>query len=420
MIAESEDRLRRRGHLFVVADGMGAHAAGELASRIASEQIAMQYYRSREDSPQMAIVEAVRVANGAIFQRGHSNPEFHNMGTTASTLVLVGGQALVAHVGDSRVYRLRGETFEQLTFDHSLVWEMHASGQIPSDSALGKSIPKNVITRSLGPAEEVTVDLEGPFDIRPDDRFLICSDGLTGQIDDDELGVLLRCVDLDKAASVLVDLANLRGGPDNTTVILVQVEGDRLVGESPRTGAGVRGAGKPWQDASSLLLATVALCWVGAIGFGVAAALGHPRLIGSAVIAFVLGAIAAGVWFGNRQRDRTGHQPRANATARVAGQEPTEPFVHGTGPYRTCSATPDHAAHERLRGLILELRESAERNHWNLDWGSVDDLLTRAHAAVEQDDFHTAIGLQAEAVLESMRQLRKYQDDSAGDTAVDL
>lgn len=419
MIAESEDRLQRRGHLFVVADGMGAHAAGELASKIASEQIAMQYYRSRENSPQMAIVEAVQVANGAIFQRGHSNPEFHNMGTTASTLVLVGGQALVAHVGDSRVYRLRGETFEQLTFDHSLVWEMHASGQIPSDSPLGKSIPKNVITRSLGPAQEVTVDLEGPFDVRPDDRFLICSDGLTGQIEDDELGVLLRCVDLDKAASVLVDLANLRGGPDNTTVILVQIQGDRLTRRSV-SGVQVRPARKPWYDASNLLLATVGLCWVGAISFGLAAALGHQRLIGSAVIALVLGAIAAGVWLGNRRREQTAGKQKTDAAGNTGGQDPVEPYVQGTGPYRRCSASPSRAAYDRLHHLIEDLRQSAERNDWGMNWSAVDDLLDRARTAVDQNDLRSAIGLQAEAVLESMRQLRKYQDDSASDTAVDL
>ena len=192
--AENAERFRQRGHLFVVADGMGAHAAGELASRMATEAIAMHYFRGGETSALDALRGAVIEANTEIHNRGQQNPEFHNMGTTASALAVLPQGAVIAHIGDSRVYRLRGSTFEQLTFDHSLVWEMEASGQIHPDSALGQSIPKNVITRSLGPSAEVVVDVEGPLKIEKDDCFLLCSDGLSGLVDDAEIGALVGCL----------------------------------------------------------------------------------------------------------------------------------------------------------------------------------------------------------------------------------
>ena len=126
--ASTADRFHSHGHLFVVADGMGAHAAGELASSMATERIATNYFRSTHPKPGEALRTAVTEANAAIHQRGQNNPEFHNMGTTASSLALLPAGAMVAHVGDSRVYRLRDGVLEQLTFDHSLVWEMEASG----------------------------------------------------------------------------------------------------------------------------------------------------------------------------------------------------------------------------------------------------------------------------------------------------
>ena len=147
-----------------------------------------------------ALRAAVTEANAEIHQRGQSNPEFHNMGTTASSLVISSHGAHVAHVGDSRVYRLRQGILEQLTFDHSLVWEMEASGHAENGS-WGSAIPKNVITRSLGPNASVEVDVEGPFPVEKGDRFLICSDGLTGLVEDVEIGTLMDCLPEDLAVS---------------------------------------------------------------------------------------------------------------------------------------------------------------------------------------------------------------------------
>src|SRR5262249_6773151 len=127
----------------------------------------------------------------------------------------------------SRVYRLRGKRLAQLTFDHSLVWEMAAAGHMAEED-VPAYIPKNVITRSLGPHESVNLDLEGPYDASDGDTFLLCSDGLSGQIPDAELGAILHCLSPTEAVQTLVDLANLRGGPDNISVVVARVVGDSI------------------------------------------------------------------------------------------------------------------------------------------------------------------------------------------------
>src|SRR5262245_16565227 len=213
-----------RGHLLMVADGMGAHAAGELASKLAVDNIPHTYFKLRDLYPPAALRQAIREANATIHAKGQSSIGFQGMGTTCSCLVLLPQGALVAHIGDSRIYRLRGDVLEQLTFDHSLVWEMAAAGQMPQED-VPAYIPKNVITRSLGPHPTVHVDLEGPFSTQSGDAFLICSDGLSGPVNDAEMGAIVECLSPQEAADTLVDLANLRGGPDNISVIVAKVEG---------------------------------------------------------------------------------------------------------------------------------------------------------------------------------------------------
>ena len=162
------------------------------------------------------------------------NIEFRNMGTTCSGLLVLPQGALIAHVGDSRVYRLRNGVFEQLTFDHSLQWEMRALAK-PGDEATVSGIPKNVITRSLGPKSQVQVDLEGPYPLQPNDRFLLCSDGLTGPVSDELAAGIMSQFESSQAAQLLVDAANLQGGPDNITVLIAEVAGRSLID----AGAGV-------------------------------------------------------------------------------------------------------------------------------------------------------------------------------------
>ena len=161
-VTEDAATWATRGHLLIVADGMGAHAAGELASKLAVDNIPHNYFKLRDLYPPAALRQAIRDANNAIHSKGQSSIGFQGMGTTCSCLVLLPQGALVAHIGDSRVYRLRGDLLEQLTFDHSLVWEMAAAGQM-SEADVPAYIPKNVITRSLGPHPTVHVDIEGPF-----------------------------------------------------------------------------------------------------------------------------------------------------------------------------------------------------------------------------------------------------------------
>ena len=227
VLSPDQDQWFRRGHLFVVCDGMGAHAAGELASEMAAEGIPHMYLKYRDLPAADALRKSIEDVNTQIHNRGQANPDFQGMGTTASTLLLLPQGALVAHVGDSRVYRLRGNCLEQLTFDHSLVWEMSAAGQLPKN-ALPGFVPKNIITRSLGPHAEVKVDLEGPYPLEAGDTFLLCSDGLSGQVQDAEIAALLQCLPIADAAQVMIDLANLRGGPDNVTVTIIHVTNSAL------------------------------------------------------------------------------------------------------------------------------------------------------------------------------------------------
>ncbi len=221
-LASTIEAWQRKGHLFIVADGMGGHAAGELASKLAVDQIPHLYAKYNDLPPPEALKKAVESANLEINRRGQANEEFFNMGTTCCVLSILPQGAVVAHIGDSRVYRLRKNQLEQLTFDHSLVWEMRRSGQITREEELSGKIPKNVITRSLGPYAECNVDMEGPFPIQVGDVFLLCSDGLTGLVTDKEIGALLANLTPAEAAGVLVDLANLRGGPDNITVVIIK------------------------------------------------------------------------------------------------------------------------------------------------------------------------------------------------------
>ncbi|MFK8115517.1 MAG: PP2C family serine/threonine-protein phosphatase [Rubripirellula sp.] len=394
--AKSAERYLSRGHLFVVADGMGAHAAGELASSIATEKIAMEYFRHPEMESIDALHNAVRDANDEIYQRGQSNPEFHNMGTTASSLALLPEGAVVAHVGDSRVYRLRDGVFEQLTFDHSLVWEMEASGHADS-SAWGASIPKNVITRSLGPNPSVDIDVEGPFPIQKNDSFLLCSDGLTGLVEDPEIGALVDCLSEEQAVRVLVDLANLRGGPDNTSIIIVRVD------DEPSQGGGKKRAVRSKESPlSPILMATTVFCFV------IAAVLGVMQSFGPMIVAAILGAIAAGFTIAQMLQQNS------------ASPADPPPARGGKGPYRRYDAKASKELVGRLGDTVQQLRDAAKENNWMMDWKVVDQHQAAGTAALKAGKPRDAIRSQSEAIIETMNQLREQNNRAANETAIDL
>jgi len=399
--ATSDARFQSHGHLFVVADGMGAHAAGELASAIATEKIAMHYFRSSSEDHAEAIQQAFIEANTAIFQRGQSNPEFHNMGTTASSLVLVPEGAIVAHVGDSRVYRLRQSVLEQLTFDHSLVWEMEASMQL-TGGVVGEGIPRNVITRSLGPHESVEVDVEGPFSIEHGDRFLICSDGLTGLVEDTEIGVLIDCLPEELATRALVDLANLRGGPDNVTVIIVRVEGE----PEPRQSSKKPESRQTESVVSLAMILTTILCFAGAGLLGTLRLMEVMHSWGPMVVAIILSFIAAiitGITYWNRNDTKI------------------EPMVAsgGKGPYRRYDARPTGELFGRIGGTVQDLRTAAKENNWMIDWSKVDQHQKLGNEALAAKDARNAVLHQSEAIVETMNQLREQHNRAANETSVD-
>ncbi|RMF41893.1 MAG: serine/threonine-protein phosphatase [Planctomycetota bacterium] len=399
VLAESQAQWESRGHLFIVADGMGAHVAGELASKIAVQQVPLHYAKLRDLPPAEALFRAINEANAEIHRRGQANIEFRNMGTTCSALVLLPEGAVIGHVGDSRVYQLRGNRFHQLTFDHSLVWEMQAAGEVTDETARSGAIPKNVITRSLGPNPTVQVDLEGPFPIRVGDRFLVCSDGLSGQISDEELGALLRCLSPQEAARILVDLSNLRGGPDNITAIIVEVVDPRLETKSHMAIAPIGAEHSP-PKFSPLLAGATALCWLAALLLLLAGL--KPLAAVAAILGLVAAIIGVVQWIGG-----SGPQQRI---AR-----------YGKGPYRKYRAEPDRPLFEHLANTMKSLREAAEERGWQIDWGPLEEAFGEARAAADRGDFSTAVALQAKVVSTLMEQIRKQRgSESSQDSSIDL
>jgi protein phosphatase len=228
------------GHVFIVADGMGGHAVGEKASAKAVRDIPLTYIKHVvNEGPAQAIERAFIEANTGIYQIGLNNPEFKGLGTTGTALFLRRDGAWIGHVGDTRVYRVRGQLIEQLTFDHSWVWEMARRRGVDPDE-LG-DIRRNVIIRSLGPEALVQVDVEGPHEVLPGDRYLICSDGLTNHVRPEEIGVILAILPPTEACRFLIEWSNLRGGSDNVTCLSVSIpEADSA---SPNPTPAVRSGG---------------------------------------------------------------------------------------------------------------------------------------------------------------------------------
>jgi protein phosphatase len=353
-LAPSADAWAARGHLFIVADGMGAHAAGELASKLSVDNIPHTYWKLAGQPPPTALVQALIEANKQINGRGRANRDFEGMGTTTTALLLVQQGALVAHVGDSRCYRLRRRdcVLEQLSFDHSLVWELRARGKFGPEHEF-PGVPKNVITRSLGPTPDVEIDLEGPFPTEPGDVFLLCSDGLSGQVEDDEIGAILATMEPNEAVRSLVDLANLRGGPDNITVIVVKIR-EPLVGPQSR------------QPLPPVRLDAVATRPKKPLGpeIAIAPAVGLVLSIGLLAFHWVVAMIALLVTLGVSGylfRDLLFGATQPGGRVLPGGR-------YGRGPHREVRSLPDDRFLDRLSGLLDELREAAGNEDWAVDW----------------------------------------------------
>ena len=214
--------LAAKGTLLVVADGMGGHSAGEVASQMAAEIVSRLYYETRAE-PGAALKHAVEEANRRIHEAAAADEAKHGMGTTCTALALCGGRAYAAHVGDSRLYMLRGKQLYQLSEDHSAVNEMVKLGIITKEQARTHE-DKNVILRALGTTPEVEVLVLEPFAVREGDQYLLCSDGLYDLVPDDELAsVLSGAEDVHAAGERLIALARERGGHDNITVGIIAI-----------------------------------------------------------------------------------------------------------------------------------------------------------------------------------------------------
>jgi len=221
----SDDDADERGAIFVVADGMGGHRGGEIASTMAVESLREAYGSGLAAAdPGKTLVDAFSDANSRILEKSVADAALFGMGTTCTAVALHGSNAHFAHIGDSRAYMFRDGQVTQVTQDHSLVGEMVRSG-ILSDEDARHHPKRNVITRSLGIQEDVTTDTpHTPLPLQSGDAFLLCSDGLTSYVDDGDIGGALSAGGPEAACRSLVDLANERGGRDNITVQIVVVE----------------------------------------------------------------------------------------------------------------------------------------------------------------------------------------------------
>jgi serine/threonine protein phosphatase PrpC len=217
----NEDSLLARSPLFVVADGMGGAQAGEVASRIAVESF--QSGLADASHPELELAALARAANTRIHELSHSNSEQAGMGTTLTAVYVGEEEVAIAHVGDSRAYCLRDEQLLRLTDDHSLVDELIRQGRLTPEEAI-EHPQRSVITRALGPEGVVEVDTRS-FRARPGDLYLLCSDGLTTMIAEEQIAAVLRAHPrLRDAGEALIAAANEAGGRDNITVVLIRLE----------------------------------------------------------------------------------------------------------------------------------------------------------------------------------------------------
>ena len=234
----NEDAIGSNGDvgLMVLADGMGGYNAGEVASGIAVQTIselaaegAMREERNERDPTTglmrqtIVLRDAVSRANKIIFQTAQSQTHCEGMGTTLVAAIFYDDKLSIAHVGDSRAYRLRGERFEQLTLDHSLLQELVDRGFYSEEEAQ-RSTNRNYVTRALGVEPSVDVEVQ-EYDVLPDDVYLLCSDGLPDMVEDEDIHLTISTFNasLDVVGQQLVELANDHGGRDNVSVMMAQV-----------------------------------------------------------------------------------------------------------------------------------------------------------------------------------------------------
>lgn len=212
-------------NLFVVADGMGGHKAGDYASRYATDAVVESISANSETDIKKIITKAVEDANSLVFKKSAENEDFRGMGTTLVIAAISGDELTVANIGDSRLYLIEGSSIKQLTQDHSLVAEMVRMGQIDEQEARRRP-DKNIITRAIGISEVIHADFF-KSKVKSKEYVLLCSDGLSNMLEDSEMLSAVTSSDpLEKKTSMLIDLANQKGGKDNISVIIIEPENE--------------------------------------------------------------------------------------------------------------------------------------------------------------------------------------------------
>lgn len=229
-----------KNHLWIVADGMGGHAGGQVASTLTVQHVGCNVIRETHEReveqrqhairliPEQILDHSIRSTCSAVFQEAVERPGLTGMGSTVTVMWAYGDAAYFGQVGDSRAYLYRNSRLTQITEDHSLVQEQLSAGLITEEQAKF-SMVRNIITRSIGFESTVEVDIF-KVPLRIGDSFLLCSDGLTGLVDDHEIQDVITSTPRHKVPSTLIEMANARGGDDNTTVVFTSVTGGRRNG----------------------------------------------------------------------------------------------------------------------------------------------------------------------------------------------
>ncbi len=358
---------------------MGGHAVGEKASAKAARDIPFLYLKHARDGIIAAIRHAFQEANAGIFAIGQQNPEFRGLGTTSTALFIRPEGAWVGHVGDSRAYRIRKGLTEQLTFDHSWVWEIARRKGVDPDE-LG-DFKKNVIIRSLGPDPEVEVDIEGPYPLEPGDAFLLCSDGLTGVVTPQEIGAVVTALPPDDAARFLVQIANLRGGPDNITVLIVQMPDGRQKGKAT-TAVGRSAFARLWSGWNKRVPWSFSV-----LGMGVSLALFSLSLqiggVPGATIFFVLAAILILTGLAGL----TVHVQKEETSGAIVTVADTAPRALNVYKKHDCQLTRELA--DRFAQIEASLLAGNRSHGIPTDFEAHAKLVATADCAAEKND-HTA------------------------------
>jgi protein phosphatase len=394
-LAGDEEGWRQQGHLFLVADGMGSHPGGEKASELAARIIPSSYQQHTlaariirssyqehvRQGPAQALRSAFEEANASIHEETR---EFVEIGTTSTVLLLRSNGAWVGHVGDTRCYRIRGDVIEQLTHDHSKVWEYARLHRLDPDEVEG--IPSNVIHRCLGPEPLMHVDIEGPHEVKSGDIYLLCSDGLSGQVTDLELGALASVLTPTEACRFLVDLSNLRGGPDNITVIVVRVVGSTTEGIKVAVRARSQKPVPPWGWWLLLLVGGLLLLLS-------RAELGIPSWPGLALAIFVLALLCCvtgivGLTVHNLRLGNKGH-----------GEVDRSPAMAQR--HRACKIEP--VLLDKLIRALRSLRKRAQEQNCHVDWKLCDEHQVLADNLLASNHLRGAFREYCRAMLPLMR-----------------